>query len=53
MNDFIKEKLIPLCALGVVAGLAFTGKVSGTEALAFIAGSLALAPSLLPGKAAA
>jgi hypothetical protein len=51
MNEFITDKLIPLCALGVVAALAFTGKVTGTEALAFIAGLAALAPSLLPGKA--
>jgi hypothetical protein len=51
MNEFIKEKLIPLCALCVVAGLAFTGKVSGTEALAFVAGLASMSPNLLPGKA--
>lgn len=51
MQAFVTEKLVPLCALGVVAGLAFTGKVSGVEALAFIGGILALAPSLLPKKA--
>jgi len=48
MKEFMNEKAIPLLALVTVAALAFSGKVAGTEAMAFIAGVIIGAPQMLP-----
>ena len=50
MTAFIQEKAVPLAALGVVAALAFMGKVSGAEAMAFIAGAVLASPQFPKAK---